>query len=124
MSKMSSTHHFLAEKVKPLKRAHGLCTGLNVLKDHMSLTSHFVRLHSHDVEDDAVGGEQRVERRPEIMLAQFVGKIGAVQSGKLSISNCRVIRNQRLNSRLVGRNRRLGHIVGYRMGCLVIAAVA
>jgi len=69
MSKMGETHHFLPKKVKPLKSAHSLCTGLNVLEDHMSLASHFVRLHSHDVEDGAVGGKQRVERRSEIMLA-------------------------------------------------------
>lgn len=108
MSKMGSTHHFLAEKVKSLKSAHGLCTGLNVLEDHVSLASHFVRLHGHDVEDGAVGGEQGVERRAKIMLAQFVWKVGAVQSRKLSVSNCRVNCDQRESLRLVGRNRRLG----------------
>lgn len=77
----------LAEKVESLKGAHGLCTGLDVLKDYMGLASHFVCLHSHDVEDGAVGRKEGVERRAEIMFAQFVWEIGAVEPGKLSISN-------------------------------------
>lgn len=67
------THHFLSEKVEPLKSAHGLCAGLDVLEDDMGLSAHFAGLHSHDVEDGTVSGEEGVERRAEIMLVNFVG---------------------------------------------------
>lgn len=60
-SKFRGTHHFLSEKVKPLKSAHRLCTGLNVLEDNVGLSAHLIRLHGHDVEDGAVGGEEGVE---------------------------------------------------------------
>jgi hypothetical protein len=53
----NDTHHLLAKKVESLKGAHGLCTGLDVLEDYMGLASHFVRFHSHDVEDGAIGRE-------------------------------------------------------------------
>jgi hypothetical protein len=69
-----------------LERAHGLCAGLDVLEDDMGLSAHLVRLHSHHVEDGAVGGEEGVERGAEVMLVELIGQIGAVQSGELSVS--------------------------------------
>jgi hypothetical protein len=80
------TYHFLAEKFKSLKSAHGLCAGLNVLEDDMGLSAHLVRLHGHDVQDSAVGGEEGVERGAEVMLVELIGKIGAVESEELSAS--------------------------------------
>lgn len=54
------TYHLLAEKVKSLKSAQCLCAGLNVLEDNVCLAAHFARLHSHDIEDGTVGGEQGI----------------------------------------------------------------
>lgn len=81
------TYHLLAEKVKSLKSAHGLCAGLDVLEDDMGLSAHLVRLHGHNVKDSAVGGKEGVERGAEVMLVELVGQIGAVQSGDSSVSN-------------------------------------
>lgn len=67
-----ATHHLLAKEIKSLERAHCLCAGLNILKDNMGLTSHFLRLHSHDVENGTVGAEQRVKGRTQIMLIELV----------------------------------------------------
>lgn len=84
--KIRVTHHLLAEKVKSLESAHGLCAGLDVLEDDMGLSAHLVRLHSHDVKDSAVGGEEGVERGAEVMFIDLIGQIGAVQSRELSVS--------------------------------------
>lgn len=54
-------YHFLAEKIESLESAHCLCACLDILEDDMGLSAHLVRLHGHDVEDSAVGGEEGVE---------------------------------------------------------------
>lgn len=56
-----ATHHFLAKEFEPLKSAHRLCAGLDILKHNMGLTTHFAGLHGYDIEDGTVGGEQSVE---------------------------------------------------------------
>lgn len=84
--KNRGTYHLLAKEVESLKSAHGLCAGLDVLENDMGLSAHLVRLQGHNVKDSAVGGEEGVERGAEVMLVELIGKIGAVQSGKLSVS--------------------------------------
>lgn len=58
---LSETHHFFAKKVKSLESTHCLCTSLDILKDNVCLTSHFLGLHSHDVENGTVSGKQGVK---------------------------------------------------------------
>jgi hypothetical protein len=60
MESMEETHHLLSEKVEPLKGAHGLCAGLDVLEDDMGLSAHLASFHGHDVEDGAISGEEGV----------------------------------------------------------------
>ena len=72
-----------------------MCAGLNILEDNMSLTTHLVRLHGHDVEDRPICGEQGIKRGAKVMLIDLVRKVGAVQPKELLVSDTEINRSSR-----------------------------
>lgn len=58
------TYHLFPKKFKPLKRAHGLRTSLDIFENNVGLTAHFFGLHGHNVQNNAVGGKKCVKREP------------------------------------------------------------
>ena len=78
-------YHLLSEKVKALQCAHGLRARRDVSEHDVCLAAHLGRSHGHDVENGAVGREERVQRHSQVWLLDLVGEVGAVQSGIVSI---------------------------------------
>lgn len=59
---LGTTNQLVTEELKPLQRAHSLCSCLRIAEYNVRLPSHLHRLHGDDIEDGSIGGEEGVER--------------------------------------------------------------
>lgn len=60
------TNHRFSKKLKALKCSHGLGAGLNVTVDNVRLTTGFGGLQSDNIKNRSVGGEESIEREPQV----------------------------------------------------------
>ena len=74
----SAAHHFLAEELEILQCTQSLRAGLHISKENVRLTAH-VALERYNVEHWPVGRKEHVEGSLEVVLAQLVWQIAAVQ---------------------------------------------
>lgn len=71
---MGTTNQLVTKELKSLKRAHSLRSRLRIAEHDVSLPTHLHRLHGDDIEDRAVGGEERVEGEAEVVFLDLRGR--------------------------------------------------